>query len=68
MDDRIIQIEEKLAHLEKYVNDLDTVVQTMQGRMDGIRAEVARAFDRLEQLEQDDEHDGDPADDKPPHW
>ncbi|MGB0766220.1 MAG: SlyX family protein [Phycisphaeraceae bacterium] len=67
-DDRLTLIEEKLAHLEKYVGDLDDVVRDLGARVaaqkDGVTAVRKMLEDHLS------EADGptDPIDDKPPHW
>lgn len=67
-DARLTVIEEKLAHLEKYIGDLDEVVRDMAKRMDAQKAGVTAVRKMLE--DHLNEPDGPPslADEKPPHW
>lgn len=66
--DRLTQIEEKLAYLEKYVGDLDEVVQDLAKRLtahgEGVRVVRKMLEDHLSEAD----GPGDLADEKPPHW
>jgi uncharacterized coiled-coil protein SlyX len=42
VDDRLIKLEEALAHLERHVEELDGVVQRLYARVDAIRTDVER--------------------------
>jgi len=64
-DARLTTIEEKLAHLEKYLSDLDEVVRDMSARMDTHKAGVT-AVRKL--LEDHLSEQAAPGDEKPPHW
>lgn len=63
--DRITRIEEKLAFLEKYITDLDEVVQDLSKRID-VHGEGVSAVRKL--IEDHLSDPGDPGDEKPPHW
>ena len=68
---RLIAIEEKLAHLEKYVGDLDEVIREMAGRLESQAKGAAQMRSILDQhlAGGDDKSDAtDPAQDRPPHW
>lgn len=68
-DARMTVIEEKLAHLEKYVGDLDEVLRDLSKRLDvhgkGVTAVRKMLEDHLSDAGQPG---GDPGDEKPPHW
>ena len=70
MDDnkRLIRIEEKLAHLEKYLVDLDEVVRELGQRLDKQRDGVTAIQKMLVDHISDGEDTPGPADEKPPHW
>ena len=63
--ERLTRIEEKLAHLEKYVGDLDEVVRDLSKRLDthgdGVSAVRKMLQDHLSDA-------ADPGDERPPHW
>ncbi|XAM01517.1 SlyX family protein [Phycisphaeraceae bacterium D3-23] len=71
---RIIALEEKLAHLEKYLGDLDEVVRDLAARLDTQTKGVQQMRSVLEQhLAGGDDTKGsdpdpDPESDRPPHW
>ena len=74
MDPRLVQLEEKVAHLERYVADLDGVVREMNDRMDHFARE-AKALQTIVDAARDggggtsgDAADEDPQDERPPHW
>ncbi|MFK7790345.1 MAG: SlyX family protein [Phycisphaeraceae bacterium] len=64
-DDRMTVIEEKLAHLERYVGDLDEVLRELSKRLDVHGQGVSMVRKLLEDHLSDG---GDPGDEKPPHW
>eukprot|EP00752_Nemacystus_decipiens_P014059 g12495.t1 len=70
-DDRLTVIEEKLAHLEKYIGDLDEVVRELATGLakqkDGVSAVRKMLEDHLNDPG-DAGSDRDLIDDKPPHW
>ena len=45
MDDRMVAIEEKLAHLERYLLDLDAVVRGVCDEVGRLQIELARLRD-----------------------
>jgi len=67
-NDRLTRLEEKLAHLEKYVGDLDEVIRDLATRMDKHGAGVTAVRKMLEDHLSDQSGPTDIADDKPPHW
>ena len=77
MDPRVVQLEEKVAHLERYVSELDGVVREMNARMDHFARE-AKALRALVDAGRDggeagdggggDGADDDLRDERPPHW
>jgi uncharacterized coiled-coil protein SlyX len=66
--DRLTVIEEKLAHLEKYVGDLDEVVRDLADRLAAQNTGVAAVRKLLEDHLNEPEGPADLADEKPPHW
>lgn len=66
--DRLTRIEEKLAHLEQYLGDLDEAVRDLATRMDRQRDGVSAIRKMLEDHLSEEDGSNDPADDKPPHW
>ncbi len=73
MDSRAIRLEEKVAHLERYVADLDGVVREMNDRMDRFAREAKALRAIVEAARKADEGaqgaaDDDLLDDRPPHW
>lgn len=67
-NDRMTAIEEKLAHLEKYVSDLDEVVRDLAGRIDKQGEGVTAVRKMLEDHLNDPGGSSDLAEEKPPHW
>lgn len=67
-DARLTLIEEKLAHLEKYIGDLDEVVRDLSTRIDAQSDGVLAVRKMLEDHLTEPDGPGGPADEKPPHW
>ncbi|MEO0474554.1 MAG: SlyX family protein [Planctomycetota bacterium] len=63
--DRLTNIEEKLAYLEKHVGDLDEVLRDLSKRLD-LHGEGVSAVRKM--LEDHLSDAGDVGDEKPPHW
>lgn len=69
MDDRLTEIEIKLAHIEQSLNELSDVMYRQQGLIE----QLERGYDHLRQrIQTEGEGEGSagtsPADDKPPHY
>lgn len=62
---RIIELQEKVAYLEKHLGDLDEVIRDLAGRVrkhgEGVDAVRKMIEDHLSEQP-------DPGDEKPPHW
>ena len=67
-DNRLTIIEEKLAHLEKYIGDLDEVVRDIAARVDQQKIGVTAVRKMLEDHLNEPEGPPNLADEKPPHW
>jgi len=69
MDPRSVQLEEKVAHLERYVADLDGVVRGMHERMDHFAREAKVLRSIIDAAREGEGTPGDgPVDERPPHW
>ena len=67
MDNRLTEIEIKLAHIEQSLNELSDVMYQQQGLIERLE----RGYDQLRQRIQTDgegSSDTNPADEKPPHY
>jgi SlyX protein len=67
MDDRLTEIEIKLAHIEQSLNELSDVMYRQQGLIERLE----RGYDQLRQRIQTDGEgsaETNPANDKPPHY
>ena len=69
MDERLTDLEEKFAYLERYVEQLDETVRELFDKLEGIRADISRAGEetaaRLTALEEGEQT---LEDERPPHW
>ncbi|MFI4860750.1 MAG: SlyX family protein [Phycisphaerales bacterium JB063] len=69
---RLIALEEKMSHLEKYLGELDEVIRELAGRLDTQAKGVQQMRKVLEQHLAGGEDDAgsapDPEADRPPHW
>jgi len=67
MQERMTELEIKLAHVEQAVNELSDVLYRQQGMLDRLET----GFERLQQrvnASPDTAANADPADEKPPHY
>lgn len=62
MDDRLMDLEIKVAFQEKQILDLDDVVRTLRDQLDEVRAELERLTEHLRV------QSGETVDEKPPHY
>lgn len=69
---RLIGIEEKIAHLEKYVGDLNEVIRQNAAELAAMRKLLGRVTDRVDRIENPPEppesDDRTLEEDRPPHW
>ena len=66
-DDRLIDIETKLAHQEDLVNELNNVVTDQQARITRLEELSRSLIDRVRSMS-DGESSGNPSDERPPHY
>lgn len=66
-EDRLIEIETKLAHQEDLVNELNTVVTDQQAQISRLEELCRSLISRVRSLA-DAETTGGPEDDRPPHY
>ncbi|UCG71680.1 MAG: SlyX family protein [Chromatiales bacterium] len=66
-EDRLTEIEIKVAHLEQSLNELNDVLVRQQSYIDALERGFERLVDRL-QAGNETQTDSDPAVDKPPHY
>ena len=69
-DPRLTRVEEKIAHLERFVGELDGVVREAFERIEAVRGELdkLRAAVEADGQAQTDAADLDLEADRPPHW
>ncbi|MEO1235616.1 MAG: SlyX family protein [Planctomycetota bacterium] len=75
MDNRLVNLEEKVTHLERHLGELDAVVRELhdnmdryQRQIDQIKTLVESSHDSSNNTGADPPSDTDLTDDKPPHW
>ncbi len=66
--DRSTELEEKLAHLTRMVEDLSDVVARQDGQITKLEHRVSMLLEREAQREYDDSSAIPLADQRPPHW
>ncbi len=66
-DDRLIEIETKLAHQEDLVNELNTVVTDQQAQITRLEELCRSLLSRVRAISEA-ETAGGPEDDRPPHY
>lgn len=64
MEDRIVELEVRVAYQDKIIADLDEVLRRYTARVDELQREVAELRHRLE----DDQPALGPDDEAPPHY
>ena len=67
MSDQIHALEEKLAFLERHVEQLDVVVRSQHERLDAFQTELDRLRKELRRASEPHEESS-PEDEVPPHW
>lgn len=67
MQDRLTEIEIKIAHVEQSLNELNDVLVRQQAYIDRLESGFARIIERL-QAETGTQADNDPEGEKPPHY
>ncbi len=66
-EERMIDLESRLAHQDKLLSDLNDVVTEQQARMMQLEELVRNLIDRVRSIG-DGAPAGDPADERPPHY
>lgn len=64
MEDRIIELEVRVAYQDKIIADLDDVLRAFTSRVEALQRELVELKERIE----GDQPDLGPADDAPPHY
>lgn len=64
MEDRIIELEVRVAYQDKIIADLDDVLRAFTSQVEALRRELVELKERIE----GDQPDIGPADDAPPHY
>ncbi|MCG8471906.1 MAG: SlyX family protein [Desulfobacterales bacterium] len=67
MEDRIIDLETKLAYQEHTIDELNSVIIEQQNEIDRLKQAVEYLLDKVEQLV-DTHMEKAPANEKPPHY
>ena len=65
MEPRIIELEKRLAYLEKYIDELNEVVVAQQRQLDRCQKELAQLQPKTTPSPLDPDR---PYDEKPPHY
>lgn len=66
--DEIKSLQERIAHLEKHIEEQDAEVYQQSKRIDSLVREIKKYESRFEALEQSSGSGSIPADEKPPHY
>ena len=66
--DRIVNLETQLAHLERYVDQLNEVIIMQGERLDRALRRLDDAEGQIKSLKNKPDNDTDPIDEKPPHY
>ena len=67
IDERLVEIETKLAHQEILIGELNQVIAQQQETIDQLQAGLKGFFKQYRELHGDGTTIG-PANEKPPHW
>ncbi len=67
MEERVMELEIKAAHLEDYVNVLNDALIRQQAHLEKLEQRLDRLHERI-QAGGDPQTDSDPAAEKPPHY
>ena len=68
MDDRLTNVEEKIAYLEKFVTELDGVVREMHDTLTAVRREAGELRAQVDRQAPGDDGSDDLEAQKPPHY
>jgi SlyX protein len=64
MEERIIELEVRVAYQDKIIADLDEVLRAFTSQVEALQRELVE----LKQMIKDDQPEIGPADDAPPHY
>ena len=67
-DERLIELETRVAHQERLIDELNDVLTDQQSRLTRLEQTAEALKDRLRTIGEGGAGAGDPADERPPHY
>jgi uncharacterized coiled-coil protein SlyX len=68
LDERITKLETGLSHLQRLFEQLDEVVTAQSLENQRMERRISQLQEQLKQLKEKPDTEGDPIDEKPPHY
>lgn len=68
VEDRLIDFEMHIAHLQRVVDQLNEVVTEQAIRQDRMQNTIKQLQNKIKEMKVEKETTGDPLDEKPPHY
>lgn len=68
VDERLVTLEESMMHVERLVQDLDTVVRGVHDRIDDLTRGMRKLKEKIDVLAEREPEERAPDDEKPPHY
>ncbi|TWU43049.1 hypothetical protein Q31b_20840 [Novipirellula aureliae] len=68
VDDRLINFEMHIAHLQRVVDQLNEVVTEQAKRQDRMQNTINQLQNKIKEMKVEKETSSDPLDEKPPHY
>lgn len=66
MEDVIRQLQERIAHLQRHIEQQDRAFLELSSEVSQLASRLARAESKVQQMGEGEA--GPPADERPPHW